>query len=420
METGSTDLDDILDRLIEALEAGDIGAVEGACKEHPAHASAIREASRAARALRDLAVPERRLPTRVPVEVGPYRVERELGRGGSGVVVLAQDSRLGRPVAVKLLRSDASPQARERFRREAQALARLRHPNVAAVHDTGETQEGVPWLAMDFVDGESLDTVLRRLAGRDPARLSGQDLVAAEVWRGASWVMAVVRLVADVGHGLAAAHAEGIVHRDVKPANILVERGGRPYLADFGLALWSAAAAVTRTGTAPGTPLTMAPEQVNRDRGAVSPATDVWALGATLYHALTLRSPFAGEDTTVEQLYQRILHDDPLAPRRLNQAIPRDLEVIVLKALEKDPRRRYATAAEMVADLQALLELRPIAARPPALGSRLAKWTRRTRPSRPPPLWPHWWLSRRGPCASPRPAARASQRWSASSESASG
>jgi len=380
LDTGSAELDGIIERLVEALEAGDVLAIERACREHPAHAGAIRDAARAVQALRQFAggdpAPETVAAPR-PATIGPYRLGRELGRGGSGTVFLAEDTRLGRSVAVKVLRTDSTPQARERFRREAQALARLRHPNVAAVHDVGETEQGLPWLTMDFVDGESLDAVLWRLAARDPASLTGLDLVPGEARRGVSWVVAVVRLVTDVAHGLAAAHAEGIVHRDVKPANILVERGGRPYLADFGLAHWAEAAAVTRTGTAPGTPLTMAPEQVSRDRGVVGPRSDVWALGATLYHALTLRTPFAGDDATVEQLYQRILHAEPLSPRRLNATIPRDLETIVLTAMEKDPQRRYATAAEMAADLEALLALRPIVARPPSVTARAAKWVRR-------------------------------------------
>jgi WD40 repeat protein len=296
-------------------------------------------------------------PAARPDRIGPYRVGRELGHGGMGVVYLGTHTRLRREAAVKLIRAGASAQPEDvaRFRREAEALAAVAHPNVVAVYDVGE-QDGVPWLAMEYVPGGTLR-----------ARAGGQPLpprTAAEVARG-------------LARGAAAVHAAGVVHRDIKPANVLLAPaadGGPavPKLTDFGLARGLVGAAVTVPGTVMGTPQYMAPEQATS--AAVGPSADVYGVGAVLYEALTGVPPFNGTDQ-VAVLHQ-VVTREPVAVGRLQPAIPRDLQTICHKCLEKDPARRYPTAAALADDLDRYLAGRPIVARPVGVleaGWRLAR-----------------------------------------------
>jgi formylglycine-generating enzyme required for sulfatase activity len=376
--SGSVPREDVLDACLAAAERGDSVAIDRACREHPELVDEIHSIAEAVASLGDhadgatSAVP---LDASPPQRIDRFDVLRELGRGGSSIVWLARDPSLDRLVALKVLALTPSRESLERFRREAQALARLRHANVAAVHDVGQTSDGQPWLAMEYVDGTSLAALISRLVGRDPRDLGAADLASGGVEGSASWVTGIVRWLAKVADALQSAHAAGLVHRDVKPANILIDRCGEPYLVDFGLARGADAHTVTRTGVAAGTPLYMAPEQVSQGRGAIGPRSDVYALGVTLYHALTLRAPFSGE--TTEQVFDQICREDPVAPRRLNPAVSEDLEVVILKAMEKDPAQRYASAAAMREDLESLLALRPIKARPPGQLERTRKWARR-------------------------------------------
>ncbi|HED64814.1 MAG TPA: serine/threonine protein kinase [Planctomycetes bacterium] len=287
--------------------------------------------------------------------IGPYVLERELGRGGQGAVFLARDTRLERRVALKLLLAHASwsRASRERFHREAALAARLDHPGLCTVYESGEA-DGVPFVALRFVEGETL--AQRLSAGPLEPR------AAAEV-------------VARAARALHVAHEAHIAHRDVKPANLMLARDGGVVVLDFGLArdLEGEFGSLTRTGDFFGTPAYMAPEQLEPTLGAVDPRTDVWALGATLAEAVGGRPAFASP--TRAGLYRAILEGRAeLAP-----GLPRDLEVILRTALAPAREHRYASALALAEDLEAFRAGRPIAARAVRSGERLVRWARRNR-----------------------------------------
>jgi tetratricopeptide (TPR) repeat protein/predicted Ser/Thr protein kinase len=271
-----------------------------------------------------------------------YDVQQLLGEGATSVVYRAWDRELGLPVALKVLKEAAgwSEVVRQRFRREAQAAAGLNHPHLVRVFDVGESPPSL-YLVMELVEGRSFQDVLR------VARPDEKE---------------VVRLVIKVARGVAAAHAKGIVHRDLKPANILIGADGEPKVADFGLAhLAESETALTRSGAVLGTPQYMAPEQVLGQVREITPRTDVYALGVILYEALTGGPPHSGE--TVAELYAKIVHEETQAPRRRQAGVTRDLETICMKALAREPDRRYATASEFADDLGRYLGGEPIQAR---------------------------------------------------------
>jgi tetratricopeptide (TPR) repeat protein len=285
-----------------------------------------------------------------------YDVEMVIGQGGMGVVFRARHLRLGRSVALKMLLagSYAGPQERARFRREAEAVAVLRHPNVVQVYDVGDA-DGRPYFTMEFMEGGSL---AQKLAGvPQPAREAAQ-------------------LLATLADAVEAAHQSGVIHRDLKPGNVLLTADGTPKISDFGLARRrDNDGGLTRTGAPLGTPSYMAPEQAAGQVHAVGPATDVYALGAILYELLTGRPPFRAE--TGAETVQQVIYQDPAPPARLNARVPRELETICLKCLHKDPERRYLSAAALADDLNRFRDGRPIRARPPSLVGRLWRWGRR-------------------------------------------
>ncbi|MFN0126611.1 MAG: WD40 repeat domain-containing serine/threonine protein kinase, partial [Verrucomicrobiales bacterium] len=264
---------------------------------------------------------------------------------------------LEREVAVKVLPGGdlAGSEARERLAQEAKATARLKHPNIVTIHEVGE-DEGLPYLVMEMIEGGTL----------------GQALTERVVP-----VRQLARWLREVAAAVQHAHAQGVLHRDLKPSNILIEPwddGGRPRVTDFGLAkLMDADTELTRSGAAAGSPGFMAPEQARGS--AATPASDVYGLGAVLYYALTGRAPFQGE--TVASVLAQVERDDPLPPQRLSGSVPRDLETICLKALEKNPARRYASAAALSDDLTRFLEHQPVQARPLGPLARSGRWARR-------------------------------------------
>jgi serine/threonine-protein kinase len=295
-------------------------------------------------------------PAQAGMRLAGYEVIGELGRGGMGVVFKAHQVALNRPVALKVIRSAgfASPGERRRFRNEAEAVAQLDHPNIVPIYEVGEYR-GRPFFSMKLVVGEGLDKRLARFAD-DP--------------RGAARVVAAV---ADAVHH---AHQRGILHRDLKPANILLDDRGEPYVTDFGLARRvDAGSDLTHSGALVGTPSYMSPEQASGGKGGLTTATDVYGLGTVLYALLAGRAPFSG--STIYETLDQVRERPPEPPAKLNPRVPRDLEVICLKCLEKDPKRRYESARALADDLRRWLAGEPIAARPVGAAARAWMWCRR-------------------------------------------
>ncbi len=275
-------------------------------------------------------------------EVGDYELLEEIGRGGQGVVFRARQKSLNRTVALKIigLGQWASKAHLKRFRREAEAAAGLDHPGIVPIYEVGE-RDGSCYFSMKLVEGGQLDGVVRR----KPMS-----------------IRQAVELIAKVARTVHYAHEHGILHRDIKPGNILLDTKGEPHLTDFGLArLIESESTVTRTMEVMGTPSYMAPEQAMGNNAAVSSATDVYGIGAVLYQLLTGHPPFAG-GTTYETI-KLLLDTEPRQPRLLNPKIDRDLSTICLKCLEKDPQRRYSSALALAEDLERWLKHEPIQAR---------------------------------------------------------
>ncbi|HYC79245.1 MAG TPA: serine/threonine-protein kinase, partial [Planctomycetota bacterium] len=277
-----------------------------------------------------------------PARIGPYEIVRLVGEGGQGAVYEAKDLRLGRRVAIKVLNGLGSPGALARLRREASLLAALDHPALCTLYEAGLHGERA-YLAMRFVEGRSLADVIRaqRDVGPGPAALPGCDPSADVRER----TVAILRMLAQVARALDAAHGKGVVHRDVKPGNIVLDGAGDPVVLDFGLARGrdGDSEALTIPGDVLGTPAYLAPERLAGRDGDLR--VDVYALGVTLYECLTLRRPF--EAPTREGLFRKILEDPPPDPRPLNRAVERDLVAVLETALAKDPDRRYASATAL-------------------------------------------------------------------------
>ena len=291
-----------------------------------------------------------------------YRLIRRLGEGGMGEVFLAEQQSLGRLVALKVMRRElvGSSSAAVRFRREALAVAGLRHPSIVTIYAVGE-QGGIDYIAMELLPGKSLSEVLAE-AGSEGAPIPTRKLLG--------WMV-------QIADALAYAHGEGIIHRDIKPSNIRVTPTGRALLIDFGLARAAGNHIFTVTGQFAGSPAYASPEQVDSKRRDVDARTDIYSLGITLYECLAGRLPFKAD--SVERIFHAILSVDPVPLRQLNPGLSKDLEVVVGQALEKDADRRYQSSAEFAADLRSVLELRPISARPPGPLIRASKWARRNR-----------------------------------------
>src|SRR5262249_33845752 len=287
---------------------------------------------------------------------GDYELRKELGRGGMGVVYKARQLSLNRPVALKMIKAAVPADDAElcRFQNEAEAVAALDHPGIVPIHEVGEHQ-GQRYFSMKLVEGGSLAAALGRY--RDDPR-------------------AAARLVAEVARAVHHAHMRGILHRDLKPANILVDAEGRPHVTDFGLARKvEGDSELTQSGAVVGTPGYMAPEQAEGRRRGITTATDVYGLGAVLYACLTGHAPFEG-DSVIEVL-DEVRHRPPRRPGAWNPRVGRDLEVIGLKSLEKDPHRRDDSAAALADAVGRSLRGEPILARPVGPWTRAAMWCRR-------------------------------------------
>jgi eukaryotic-like serine/threonine-protein kinase len=331
-----------------------------------------------------------------PRQLGDFEIVRELGRGGMGVVYEAVQTSLGRRVALKVLGAGLglTPRAVDRFRREAAAAAKLHHSNIVPVYATGE-QEGTHFYAMELIDGPSLDAVVRQLRSQanqradslspelgktsaytppDPLSTASSTRVSAG-GSSADRFDRVAAMIAAVADALHHAHQQGVTHRDIKPSNLMLSSDGRLSVTDFGLARMLEQPGMTVTGEFVGTPAYMSPEQITAGRIPVDHRTDIYSLGATLYELLTLRPPFAADGR--DKLLAMVIQKEPPAPRSVEPKVPRDLETICLKCLEKDPDRRYLSGKELADDLQRFINRFAILAKRAGPLARAKKWIRR-------------------------------------------
>jgi serine/threonine protein kinase/tetratricopeptide (TPR) repeat protein len=409
----------VADDFTERLHRGEHPDVEEYTQRYPQIAPLLRQALPALQAIAPLASDAglgnaaSASPEQLTGFLGDFRIRHEVGRGGMGVVYEAEQISLGRRVALKVLPFAAAldPKQLQRFRNEAQAAAHLHHTNIVPVHAVG-CERGLHFYAMQFIDGQSLAAVLAELRGAREARKSRREIpdrapdrsegpetgspadctrqeastrvelgtrtleiVSDFEFRTASFFRTAARLALQAAEALEHAHTEGVVHRDIKPANLLVGARGNLWITDFGLAHFRGDVGLTMTGDVLGTLRYMSPEQALGQRERVDHRADIYSLGATLYELLTLEPVHDGRER--QELLRQIGSEEPRPPRRLNAVIPADLETIVLKALDKEPHGRYATAQELADDLRRFLEDKPIRAKRPTLLQRTRKWARR-------------------------------------------
>lgn len=303
-------------------------------------------------------------------EVPGYQIEAELGRGGQGRVYLARDERLGRRVALKLLPDQGPFRTRQlaRLRREAAIAARIDHPGICTVFDSGEAG-GMTYIAMQWIPGETLAARIHRGSPEDPEYLADR-----------ARLFELVQIFERTARAVHAAHEAGILHRDLKPGNLMISEAGDPVVLDFGLAReeeLSSEEALTLSEEVFGTPVYMAPEQLRGEHARVDVRSDVYALGVSLYEALSLRPPFAAASRA--ELFRQILETEPPRLARGNRNLPRDLCTVVETAMAKDPQQRYRSAADLAEDLRRVREYRPIEASPPGPLRRAARWCQRNR-----------------------------------------
>ncbi|HBI45084.1 MAG TPA: hypothetical protein DDY78_19830 [Planctomycetales bacterium] len=415
-ESDSSVLADLIDALTAKMQAGEPIDWEGVARQYPEHAEEMLRLRPALGALGNLsksgpaelsglaapAIADDGLATGV---LGDFRIVREVGRGAMGVVYEAEQVSLGRRVALKVLPFAATmdPRALQRFQNEARAAACLHHTNVVPVYYVG-FERGIHFYAMQFIDGQTLADLIRELrrptgqastpeerttahtpankvadpkADTEPAARQST-LTIQSAARSREFFRRAAGWGVQAAEALDHAHQAAIVHRDVKPGNLLLDGRGQLWVADFGLAhVRQGEAGLTMTGDLVGTLRYMSPEQALAKRVPIDHRTDVYSLGATLYELLTLRPALTGKDR--QELLRQIAFDEPTPPRRLNKAIPHEMEIIVLKAMEKNPAERYTTAQEMADDLRRFLDDKPIRARRPSWRQVAIKWVRRHR-----------------------------------------
>jgi WD40 repeat protein/serine/threonine protein kinase len=415
----------VADEYVQRLERGEQPHIEEYASRYPQIAATLRQVLPALQLLRQPASGAADSPAGIEPEgpLGDYRIVREIGRGGMGVVYEAVQISLGRRVALKVLPFAAALDAKQlqRFKNEAQAAAHLHHTNIVPVHAVG-CERGVHYYAMQYIEGSTLAAVIWELRQRDgergardvgragkgeavdspatgsysapepavPAQLSEKGTGFSETQRSAiaalstegsttsaAFFRTVVNLGVQAAEALEHAHGLGVIHRDIKPANLLSDMSGNLWITDFGLARLGSDAGLTMTGDLLGTIRYMSPEQALAKRVTVDARTDVYSLGVTLYELLTLEPAYDGRNR--EEVLRQIAFEEPRPPRHLNKGVPAELETIVLKAMAKNPEERYGTAQEVADDLRRFLEDKPIRARRPSLRQRAAKWARRHR-----------------------------------------
>ena len=403
----SSEVSRLVERCLEALEehtartqaeerAGGLSyaPVEALLAEHPEHAAAVRvrlELLARTGLLAERGAGHEPQDEEFPASLGDFELRRPLGRGGMGVVYLAYQRSLEREVALKLISPGNLffPGARDRFRREVEAVARLDHPGIVSIYVVGEDR-GVPYFAMELVGGCSVDQMLERLPSRRAESLAGKDMRAAIAAAAcsassassatntfdSSWVDACFRVGAQAAEALVHAHERGVLHRDVKPSNVMLTPDGRARVLDFGLAWSEGASPLTRSGSQLGSLPYMAPEQVRGDGQAIDARTDVYALGVTLYQMLALRAPFDAE--TIEATRQNILAGQARPLDEWNAAVPWDAATVCMTAMDPDPRRRYPSMQAFGEDMRRFLSRQPIQAQRPGLWLRARRFCQRS------------------------------------------
>jgi serine/threonine protein kinase len=442
--------DQALGRLVEELtaklQAGEAIDFQAFVREHPDRAESLGKLLPALQMLAELghskpegiaaSAPDVSATDEVTGTLGDFRIFREVGRGGMGVVYEAEQISLGRKVALKVLPFAATLDAKQqqRFKNEAHAAAHLHHQNIVPVYAVG-CERGVHYYAMQFIEGQTLAAMigeLRQLSGLDPKEAASPSALTPELGRELlsgrlapalpaspdvpltspyspviihdspltthergdtagvaalstkdstktpSYFRTMARLGVQAAEALEHAHGLGVIHRDIKPGNLLVDIRGNLWITDFGLAQVQGDAKLTMSGDLLGTMRYMSPEQALAKRIVVDHRTDIYSLGVTLYELLTLEPAFNGKDR--QEVLRQIAFEEPRAPRRINKAIPTELETVVLKALAKNPDERYVTARELADDLERFLKDEPIRAKPPTLAQKAKKWARRHMP----------------------------------------
>jgi tRNA A-37 threonylcarbamoyl transferase component Bud32/tetratricopeptide (TPR) repeat protein len=360
--------DSIAEEFAERCRRGESPSIAEYAERYPEHAQRIRELlppvammERLKGRLRNSGSAANLHEPRLE-QLGEYRIIRELGRGGMGIVYEASQESLGRHVALKVIARHGmlDSKRRQRFQREAQAVARLHHTNIVPIFAAGE-YDGLPYYAMQYIRGDGLERLL------ETWRRDGLER-GDEHWR------FVARVGIQAAEALQYAHDQGILHRDIKPGNILIDEHQVAWITDFGLAKLAGSDDLTHSGDIVGTLRYLAPEAL---KGQTDRRGDIYSLGLTLYELLTLRLPFG--DLSPSELLRCVTEEQPVRPRKLDRSIPHDLETIVLKATAREPAHRYATAGELADDLRAFVDDRPIRARRASAPERLGRWCRRNK-----------------------------------------
>ncbi|MCA8981269.1 MAG: serine/threonine protein kinase, partial [Planctomycetes bacterium] len=377
-EEGDAELFDFVDEFLDDRERGVEHPLEHYLARYPRQADAVRAeyASLTARS-------EERAPrTGDGMRLGPYRLLRELGRGGQGAVWAAEDPRLGRTVALKLLPPSfaiLSGERRARLQREAEIVARLDHPGICTVYEA-QMEGDTPYIAMRLVEGAALSSLIaaeqeRRASGsKAPRTTEGASLPVGP--RDGLELRELLAFFERTARALHAAHEAGIIHRDIKPANVMVTPAGEPVILDFGQAKEEdSAAGLTASGEVFGTPAYMSPEQLASKAEDLDRRVDVWALGASLHEALTLTRPF--EAPTTPALLAKVATQEPADPRESSPVVDEDLRVVLATAMERSLDRRYPTALAFAEDLRRIRLFEPIHARPAGPVLRFRRWVRR-------------------------------------------
>ncbi len=348
----------ILDRYMSDLQAGKSPDKNELLAAHPTLAAQLEACLAGIEFIHRATGPA----TEGPAVLGEFRIIRELGRGGMGVVYEAEQTSLRRHVALKVLRFGvvADEEAMKRFQREAETVARLHHTNIVPIFAVG-CEQGVHYYAMQLIAGRSLADV------QAESRRAGTPLPVEDVAR---WGL-------QAAEALAHAHQRGVIHRDIKPSNLLLDTDGVVWLTDFGLAKRADEATLTVHGTLMGTPRYMSPEQAAALQQPIDARTDLYSLGASLYELATGYPLF--EPAAAHVVIAQILTEEPARPRQLRPALPRDLETIILTCLAKEPAKRYQTAGTLASDLRAVIEGRPIQARRAPLSERVVRYVRQRR-----------------------------------------